>query len=145
MNHRVSAEDRVFRTEFESCQFPPARFNHRAHIRLAYVYLAEHDTDTAHRLMQQALLGFLRFHGVDLSKYHETMTRAWIMAVRHFMESSPDSESSDVFIETNPRMLDAKIMMTHYSAEVLFSEEARARFVEPDLSPIPMYGGEAGQ
>ena len=38
-------------------------------------------------------------------------------------------------------LLDSKIMMTHYSAEVLFSDEARARFVEPNLSPIPRYDG----
>ncbi len=42
--------------------------------------------------------------------------------------------------DNNPRLLDAKIMMTHYSAEVLFSEEARARFVEPNISPIPRNG-----
>jgi hypothetical protein len=79
-------------------------------------------------------------HGVDVSKYHETVTRAWIMAVRHFMEISPDSDSSETFIENNPKMLDSRIMMTHYSAEVLFSDEARAKFVEPNLSPIPRYG-----
>jgi len=140
MSHRTSAEDRTFRTAFEACQFPPAQFNHRAHIRLAYVYLTGHDTDAAHQLMQGALLAFLRFHGVDLSKYHETMTRAWIMAVRHFMEISPDCASSDAFIDRNPRMLDPKIMLTHYSAEVLFSDDARARFVEPNLDPIPRYG-----
>ena len=37
-------------------------------------------------------------------------------------------------------MLDSKIMMTHYSAEVLFSDEARAKFVDPNLHPIPRYG-----
>jgi hypothetical protein len=38
-------------------------------------------------------------------------------------------------------VLDTKIMLTHYSAEVLFSPEARALFVEPDLDPIPRYRG----
>jgi hypothetical protein len=61
------------------------------------------------------------------------------MAVRHFMEASPACESADAFIEQNPKLLDSKIMLTHYSAEVLFSDEARAQFVEPDLSPIPKY------
>ncbi len=75
-----------------------------------------------------------------LSKYHETIARAWIMAVRHFMENAQDSESSDIFIEKNPRMLDSKIMLAHYSAEVLFSDEARAKFMEPNLDPIPEYG-----
>ena len=32
----------------------------------------------------------------------------------------PDSDSSASFIASNPKMLDSKIMLTHYSAEVLF-------------------------
>jgi hypothetical protein len=55
------------------------------------------------------------------------------------MAISPDSESSARFIASNPRMLDSKIMSTHYSTEVLFSPEARARFVEPNLDSIPRY------
>lgn len=139
--HLLSTEDQEFLAQVESREFPLAEFNHRAHLRLAYVYLAEHDTETAHQLMREALKGFLEFNGIAVSKYHETMTRAWILAVRHFMEATPGSESSDAFIEQNPEMLDSKIMMTHYSAELLFSEEARATFVEPDLDPIPRYGG----
>src|SRR5262245_38915812 len=103
MKHLSSVEDQHFRREFEARKFLPAEFNHRAQIRLAYVYLSEHDTDTAHQLMRMALLSFLEYHGVDVSKYHETITRAWIMAVRHFMENTPSSESSDVFIEKHPR------------------------------------------
>ena len=140
MKHRSSAEDQAFRAEFESYRIPPGQFNHRAHVRLAYVYLTAHDTDTAHQLMHNALLAFLQGHGIPVAKYHETLTRAWIMAVRHFMETAPAADSSDTFIANNPRLLDAKIMLTHYSAEVLFSDEARARFVEPNLSPIPQYG-----
>ena len=140
MKHLSSVEDQKFRREFESCKFPSAEFSHREHIRLAYVYLSEYDTDTAHQLMRSALLSFLEYHSIDVTKYHETITRAWIMAVRHFMENTPSSESSDNFIEKNPRMLDSKIMMTHYSVEVLFSDEARAKFVEPNLEPIPEYG-----
>ncbi len=140
MPHLLSAADRVFQAEFESCTFPPARFNHREHLRLAYVYLAEHDTETACDLLRTALQNFLRHNGVPASKYHETLTRAWIMAVRHFMEATPHAESAETFIAQNPRMLDSKIMLTHYSAEVIFSEAARAKFVEPNLDPIPQYG-----
>ncbi len=136
-----STEDRAFRDQFESGVFPPAEFDHRAHLRLAYVYMTEHDTETAYRLMRDALHNFLEHNAVDSSKYHDTMTRAWILAVRHFMEATSSQDSADSFIEQNPEMLDAKIMMTHYSAEVLFSDEARARFVEPDLDPIPRHGG----
>jgi hypothetical protein len=140
MTHLLSAQDRKFRAAFESCDFSPAEFNHRAHLRLAYVYLTEHDAERAYKSMRDALHRFLEYNGVDLSKYHDTITRAWILAVRHFMEETSCSDSADSFIEQHPIMLDAKIMMTHYSAEVLFSDEARANFVEPDRDPIPRYG-----
>lgn len=140
MSIQLSKEDRAFRFQFESCKVPPAEFDHRAHLRLAYVYLAECDTEAAYRLMRDGLRNFLEYNGVDLSKYHDTMTRAWILAVRHFMEATTSAQSASSFIEQHPEMLDAKIMMTHYSAELLFSDEARAKFVEPDLDPIPRYG-----
>jgi hypothetical protein len=136
-NHWLSPDDVRFRTEFEACTFAPARFDHRAHVRLAYVYLAESDADTALARMRSALLAFLRHNDVPVSKYHETLTRAWLLAVRHFMNGSTAATSADAFIDANPALLDTKIMLTHYSAEVLFSEEARRRFVEPDLDAIP--------
>jgi hypothetical protein len=137
MSHTPSAEDGQFQSRFESCVLPPAEFDHRGHLRLAYVYLCDHDVDGAHALMRGALSRFLHHHGVDPTKYHETMTRAWLLAVRHFMELCPESNSGDAFMESDPRMLDSEIMMTHYSAELLFSDEARKQFVEPDISPIP--------
>lgn len=135
--HALSPDDVRFRTDFETCVFPPAQFDHRAHVRLAYVYLAENDADAALERMRSALMAFLEHNKVPASKYHETLTRAWILAVRHFMTRSPGTESADAFIRANPEILDTKIMLTHYSADVLFSEEARRRFVRPDLDGIP--------
>ena len=134
--HSLSEGDGRFRDDFEAGVIAPAQFNHRAHVRLAYTYLAGSDTETAASHMRAALLAFLRRHAIDPARYHETMTRAWILAVRHFMETSA-STSADDFIARNPVLLDTKIMMTHYSAGLLFSPEARARFVEPDLDAIP--------
>ena len=139
MSHALSSDDRRFRADFAAGRIDPGAFDHRAHIRLAYIYLAEHDTNTALTLMRSSLLAFIRHHDIPVARYHETLTQAWILAVRHFMAISPDSESSADFIASNPGMLDSKIMLTHYSTEVLFSPEARARFVEPNLELIPRY------
>jgi hypothetical protein len=137
--HELSSEDRLFRADFEAGVVARENFNHRAHVRLAYIYLAESDTAAAAANMHRALPGFLQHHGIPASKYHETLTRAWILAVRHFMESSPSSVSADAFISHNPALLDSKIMLTHYSADLLFSDEARTQFVEPNLEPIPRH------
>jgi hypothetical protein len=139
MSHQISSEDAAFRAAFESGGVRPEQFDHRAHVRLGYVYLVEHDPDAATACMRSALQGFLAHHGIAQTKYHETLTRAWILAVRHFMERSPGTASADDLIARHPELLDSKIMLTHYSASLLFSAEARGTFVEPDVSPIPRY------
>ena len=138
--HQLSEADSRFAADFEAFQISPEAFDHRAHLRLAYVYLVEGSQDAATARMRDSLLGFLRHLQIDPAKYHETITRAWILAVRHFMERTPESDCADSFIDANPIMLDSEIMLTHYSAELLFSEEARRRFAEPDLDPIPRHG-----
>lgn len=135
-SHEASEEDRAFRSAFEACTITPSQFNHEAHVRLAFVYLTEGDEDSAVQKMRDALLSFLQHNAVPQSKFHETLTRAWVLAVRHFMNRSTSTSAAD-FIAKNQQLLDSKIMLTHYSASVLFSADARAYFVEPDLDPIP--------
>jgi len=78
LNHHLSTSDREFRAAFEAGACAPADFSHRAHIRLAYAYLAESDFDLALERMRAALVGFLCVHGLPASKYHATLTRAWL-------------------------------------------------------------------
>lgn len=137
MNHSTSPQDRAFQRAFERFEIAPEDFDHRAHVRLAYIYLCGRGIDGTHRLMKRSLLAFLNHIGAGTGKYHETITRSWIMAVSHFMAVSPDCRSADDFIARNPKLLDSGIMLSHYSAEVLFSPRARDRFVAPDLRPIP--------
>ena len=47
LKHDLSISDREFRAAFEAGAFAPANFSHRAHVQLAYVYLAESDVDMA--------------------------------------------------------------------------------------------------
>ena len=53
------------------------------------------------------------------------------------MHRSPEASSADDFIVRNPLLLDSKIMLTHYSADLLFSDQARAEFVEPNPGSDP--------
>ena len=140
MPHTASTDDLRFRRAFEEGGVTPAQFDHRSHVRLAYVYLTEGGVEPAAAAIRRALLAFLDRHGIDAAKYHETLTRSWILAVRHFMERTAPVPSADAFIAANPELLDSKIMLSHYSAALLFSPEARAQFVEPDLQSIPRHG-----
>lgn len=138
-SHGLSQDDRNFRAAFESCTVTTAQFTHEAHVRLAYAYLVESDVESAVQKMREALLNFIAHNGIPRSKFHETITRAWVLAVRHFMDRSSSTSFQD-FIAKSQVLLDSKVMLTHYSASVLFSSDARAGFVEPDLDPIPQRG-----
>ncbi|HEU4589536.1 MAG TPA: hypothetical protein VFS13_01405 [Steroidobacteraceae bacterium] len=139
ISHHISQGDHEFRTAFEAGAIAPADFNHRAHVRLAYIYLATNDVERATYLMRNAIVNFLKHHGIAPMKYHETLTQAWILAVFHFMHRTTSAASADDFIARTPILLDSRIMMTHYSVERLFSQHARQAFVAPDLDPIPRH------
>ena len=139
ISHRISESDHEFLTAFEAAAIAPANFNHRAHVRLAYIYLATNDVERGTTLMRHAIVNFLRHHGIAPTKYHETLTQAWILAVFHFMHRTTEAASADEFIERTPILLDSRIMMSHYSAERLFSQHARHGFVQPDLDAIPRH------
>ena len=140
MKYLVSKDDYRFKERVEKLNFPVEDFDHRAHLRLAYIYLAGNTVIESVELMRSTLCGLLKHAGIEpIEKYHETLTQAWILAVFHFMNCSGGSESSEVFLKENSILLDSKIMNTHYSNEVLFSESARIKFVEPNLGEIPRY------
>ena len=137
MNGLTSA-DLEFAQRFTAGELPPRDFDHRAHLRLAYVHLAGHGPDEAVMTFREALLGFLRHHQIDPNKFHETLTRAWLQAVWLFMQRAGDTADSEDFMQRSSVLHDPKVMLTHYSKDVLFGDEARRRFVVPDLDPISL-------
>ncbi|MCC4798087.1 hypothetical protein BCT30_01215 [Enterovibrio norvegicus] len=140
MTHSLLHTDIAFVASVEECSFPVEDFNHRAHVRLAYAYFVDNDTESSNNLLRKALVGLLQFNDIAPSaKYHETLTKAWLLAVNHFMHHTDTCDNADMFIDLNPQLLDSQIMMTHYTKARLFSEEARHTFIAPDLDAIPEY------
>ncbi len=139
MKHLISISDKAFKEQVETFNYPIIDFNHRAHLRLAYIYLVENNTETAIQLMRYTLHQLLQHNDIDPNtKYHETLTTAWVLALNYLMNNAEPAEAAHEFLSKNPKILDSKIMMEHYSNDLLFSETARQLFVEPDLKPIPV-------
>ncbi len=65
--------------------------------------------------------------------------KAWLLAVRHFMERVGPTDSADAFIQCSPRLFEKGIMLSHYSPALLYSDQAKQHLVEPDIDPIPIY------
>jgi len=135
--HQLSAIDEITLQSIENKYLQLAEFNHAMHLRLAYCYLIKWGVKNAGKQMKKTLISFLSFHGVDSSKYHETITQGWLKAVWHFMQQSHPLPSSEAFLKENPVLMNKEILLSHYSEERLFSEQARVQYLAPDLNPFP--------
>ena len=131
-NEKEIAE--VVRT-FEDATVSREKWKHTEHLTVALHYLCLNDIETATEKMRSGLFKLLGAFKVDLTKempYHETLTVFWMRTVAEFNSSKNGASLLD---KTNELVVkyDKDYPLRFYSREYLFSDEARAAFVEGDL------------
>jgi hypothetical protein len=121
---------------------PRADWTHEAHLA-ATTYLLTRRPDIA---IDKELPGIIRrfnesVGGVnsDSEGYHETITRAFLRAVRLFLaEADPKAPLHELVNELLLSPMGRRDWpLRFYSRELLFSVEARRNFVEPDVAAFP--------
>jgi hypothetical protein len=109
-------------------------FSHCDHLRLAFAYSRRGGlraaVDGARRIR-----GFAEAAGAA-GKYHESMTVAWARVVGRLAIDSAPLAFPD-FLDAHPELQHRDLLSAHYTRARLFSDAARAAFVEPDLVPLP--------
>jgi hypothetical protein len=137
--------DRAFLAAFEATTLSSEHWTHRAHLRVAFLYLRDLGFDEALVRIRSGIRALNRSNAVEdtpTSGYHETLTVAWARIVASAITPAC-SEDFEAFALSNPRLLAKDLLRAHYSKERLLSPEARASFVEPDLGPLPDQGSRA--
>ena len=123
---------------FETGTLTRAEWRHREHLTVALWYLLHHDFDSAVALMRANILRFLTAVGVDLTRempYHETLTMFWMRRLATECCAAHANELTLValFNRVVETCSDKDLPLRYYSRARLFSDEARAHFVAPDL------------
>ena len=145
----VATETAAFRTteeilslvrEFEDCTLARERWTHAAHLTVALWHLLQYDWPEAVARVRRGIKRYNAAHGVRQTPtggYHETLTLFWMRRVRAFLEDGRN-EARSLFALANDlaASADASLPLEHYTRARLFSPEARARWVEPDLKPL---------
>jgi len=121
---------------------PRAEWTHEAHLA-ATTYLLTRRPDVA---IDKELPGIIRRYnesagGVndDTQGYHETITRVFLHGVRLFLaEADPADPLHELINELLLSPMGRRDWpLRFYSAERLFSVEARRHFVPPDIAALP--------
>ncbi len=119
---------------FEDGTISRDAWKHAEHLTVALHYLSLCNFDEATEKMRSGIFNLLKAFGVDLAKempYHETMTVFWMRTVADFNTSKNGATILEKANEVVERY-DKEYPLRFYSRELLFSDKARAEFVEAD-------------
>ncbi len=109
---------------------------HRAHVRMAYVYLLRRGLDGAREGIGEALKKFFAREDVPetlATGFHATMTEAWIRIVDFVMRVHGRNVNSNAFCDVHAFLGSNTLLRLFYSEGLLYSEAAKQGVVEPDL------------
>lgn len=133
---KYRSEDEILAVvrSFEDATIGRDEWKHAEHLLVALYYVDSFGLEEGTRKMREGILNLLsKGFNVDLEKempYHETITVFWMRTVYGFSiinSEMPLAKKAGLMIET----FDKDLPLRFYSKERLFSDEARARFVEP--------------
>jgi hypothetical protein len=125
---------------FRRAAVAPADWTHRAHIRIAWLHLTRLPFDEALGAVRAGIKALNAANAVEdgpTSGYHETVTVAWLRIVASTIRHHPRGDTSDAFCDGNPHLLSRTVLRLFYSKEQILSPQAKAKFVEPDLTALP--------
>ena len=79
-----SLTDEALWQAFSTSTLPAEAWTHRAHLRMAWLFLKRHPLDEAHLLLRVGIIRLNAFHGLvetPVRGYHETLTRLWLALI----------------------------------------------------------------
>jgi len=125
---------------FEDHSLPKEQWTHRAHLKVAYLYLNRFSQPEALERLRVGIQAYNAAQGIrdtPTGGYHETMTQVWLQLVYTALRQFGPAESADAFFEALPQLSDKRTPLLFYSRDRLMSPEAKRSYVTPDLAPLP--------
>ncbi|MBE9606539.1 hypothetical protein IAI18_16870 [Acetobacteraceae bacterium H6797] len=121
---------------------PKPEWTHAAHLAAAAWLLCRRPKFVPERDMPAIIRAYNEATGVpnsDTRGYHETITFASLRAVRAFLDARDTDEP--LHLALNALIASPygskRWVLEHWSEGVIFTPEARRRWVEPDIKPLP--------
>jgi hypothetical protein len=135
--------DQQLLEQFQDLSLPFSQWTHRAHVKVAYLYLRAHPFDEALRLMRIRIQAYNAANQVPESEtrgYNETTTHAFLHLIAATMAAygqTMPTPTADAFCDTHPQLMTRNVLRFFYSPQRRMHPLAKTQFIEPDLAPLP--------
>src|SRR6185436_7065262 len=106
MSFKDHAEIEALVASFEACAIPKDGFSHRSHLAVATYYLYTSTPKAALAKMREGLLRFLAYHEIDLAKYNEAVTRAWLQEIQKVLDEFDHNTSVGADLSVRPPLVE---------------------------------------
>jgi len=121
-------DDSIFVAALEDCTLPKQHFNHRGHLRLAYLYLRDYGFAEAMNRIRETIRAYATSLGAA-DKYHETITALFMSLISERMTDRDQGWRE--FIDANPDLSDKDIIRQYLTDDVLADPRAKTEIVFP--------------
>jgi hypothetical protein len=130
----MNMSDEEFLAAFLECRLPASAFDHRGHLRIAWLLLKRYPLEQAIEAICGGIARLAAHFGVP-DKYNRTLSEALVRLMAH---DDSYATSLEAFLDANSRLLTdvGGLLARHYSPERLNSAAAKASFVQPDRLPL---------
>lgn len=133
-------DDEEHLRRFEDRTLPHDQWNHRAHLKVAYLYLLRLPFPEALERLRTGIRAYNAAHDIQdtpTGGYHETLTRVWLQLVHATLSQFGPAETADAFFDAQTQLNSKRTPLLFYSRDLIMSAEAKRSFVPPDLTSLP--------
>jgi hypothetical protein len=135
--------DEQFLSQFERKTLPFDQWTHRAHVKIAFLYLRDHPFDAALSKIRRGIRAYNATNNVPespTSGYNETTTVAFLHLIAATMAAYSNefpTSTADAFCDTHPQLMTRSVLRLFYSPQRRMHPDAKTKFIEPDLASLP--------
>ena len=130
-----SIGDEVFIEQFENTSLKFTEWTHRAHLRMAFIYLRDPSIPNPIELIKYPIVtreGIKRYNMANAAKlthgYHETITMFFCKMVQYSVNNAGESCTDFLdFLERYPWLDNFELIYNYYSRDLLYSEQAKLK------------------
>jgi len=129
-------------TQFKDRTLPKEKWTHEVHLIVALWHIKYYLKAEATCLLRAGIINYNAAVGTANTAtggYHETITLFWIWLIGAFVEKHKGLKMNELVNEfLASAYANRDVFYAYYSKEVLFSVEARANWVAPDLQQLSL-------